>query len=74
MLRELRDARATLVLVTHNVDEGLAVASRAAIMLDGRLAREDDCAALDAAAYRAAYRAMVVREVASSAWTMSASA
>jgi heme exporter protein A len=74
MLRELRGARATLVLVTHNVDEGLAVASRAAIMLDGRLAREDDCAALDAAAYRAAYRAMVVSEVAASTWTMSASA
>jgi heme exporter protein A len=74
MLRELRGARATLLLVTHNVDEGLAVASRAAIMLDGKLAREDDCAALDAAAYRAAYRAMVVSEVASSTWTMSASA
>jgi heme exporter protein A len=74
MLRELRGARATLVLVTHNVDEGLAVASRAAIMLDGKVAREDDCAALDAAAYRAAYRAMVVSEVASSTWTMSASA
>jgi heme exporter protein A len=74
MLRELRGARATLVLVTHNVDEGLAVASRAAIMLDGKLAREDDCAALDAAAYRAAYRAMVVSAVASSTWTMSASA
>jgi heme exporter protein A len=74
MLRELRDARATLVLVTHNVDEGLAVASRAAIMLDGKLAREDDCAALDAAAYRAAYRTMVVGEAASSTWTMSASA
>jgi heme exporter protein A len=74
MLRELRGARATLLLVTHNVDEGLAVASRAAIMLDGKLAREDDCAALDAPAYRAAYRAMVVSEVASSTWTMSASA
>jgi len=73
MLRELRDARATLVLVTHNVDEGLAVASRAIIMLDGRFVREDDCAALDAAAYRAAYRAMVVGEVASP-WTMSVSA
>jgi len=74
MLRELRDARATLVLVTHNVDEGLAVASRAAIMLDGKLAREDDCAGLEVAAYRAAYRAMVVGELTASAWTMSASA
>jgi ABC-type proline/glycine betaine transport system ATPase subunit len=62
------------VLVTHNVDEGLAVASRAAIMLDGKLAREDDCAALDATAYRAAYRAMVVGETASPTWPMSASA
>ena len=74
MLRELRNARATLVLVTHNVDEGLAVASRAAIMLDGRFAREDDCAALDASAYRAAYRSLVVGDAASSEWTMPASA
>jgi heme exporter protein A len=74
MLRDLRDAHATLVLVTHNVDEGLSVASRAAIMLEGKLVREDDCAALDAAAYRAAYRAMVVGDIASSSWKMSASA
>jgi heme exporter protein A len=73
MLRDLRGAGSTLVLVTHNVDEGLSVASRAAIMLEGKLVREDDCAALDPGAYRAAYRAMVVGEVASS-WTMSASA
>ncbi|HEY2163718.1 MAG TPA: hypothetical protein VGH04_07010, partial [Gemmatimonadaceae bacterium] len=74
MLRELRRARATLVLVTHNVDEGLAVASRAAVMLDGKFVREDDCAALDAAAYRAAYRSMVVGDGASREWTMPASA
>ena len=74
MLRDLRDSHATLVLVTHNVDEGLSVASRAAIMLDGKLVREDDCAGLDAPAYRAAYRAMVVGGVAATAWTMSASA
>ena len=73
MLRDLRGAGATLVLVTHNVDEGLTVASRAAIMLEGRIVREDDCAALDPATYRAAYRTMVVGEIASS-WTMSVSA
>jgi len=73
MLASLRASNAALVLVTHNVDEGLALASRAAIMLDGRFVREDDCAALDADAYRAAYRAMVVGEAAST-WTMSASA
>lgn len=73
MLASLRASNAALVLVTHNVDEGLALASRAAIMLDGRFVREDDCAALDPDAYRAAYRAMVVEDVAST-WTMSASA
>ena len=73
MLASLRASNAALVLVTHNVDEGLALASRAAIMLDGRFVREDDCAALDAEAYRAAYRAMVVGD-APSTWTMSASA
>jgi heme exporter protein A len=73
MLIELRAARSTLVLVTHNVDEGLAVASRATIMLDGKFARQDDCASLDRAAYRSAYRAMVVGENASD-WTMPASA
>ncbi|MGH7619643.1 MAG: heme ABC exporter ATP-binding protein CcmA, partial [Gemmatimonadaceae bacterium] len=53
MLRLLRADGASLVLVTHNVDEGLAVASRAAIMLDGRLVRRDDCASLDARRYQA---------------------
>ncbi len=74
MLRDLRSAKATLVLVTHNVDEGLAVATRAAIMLDGRFVRTDDCATLDADAYRAAYRSMVVGDIAPTDWTMPASA
>jgi len=74
MLRDVRRAHATLVLVTHNVDEGLAVASRAAIMLDGRFARQDDCAALDASAYRAAYRSMIVGETPPPEWTMPVSA
>ena len=73
MLLSLRRARTTLVLVTHNVDEGLAVATRAAVMLDGRFAREDDCAYLDAAAYRAAYRELVVGNAAVE-WTERASA
>jgi heme exporter protein A len=73
MLATLRASHAALILVTHNVDEGLALASRAAVMLDGRFVREDGCATLDADAYRAAYRAMVVGGVAST-WTMSASA
>jgi heme exporter protein A len=60
MLLGLRASGASLVLVTHNVDEGLAVASRASIMLKGRFVRHDDCASLDARRYHAEYRALVL--------------
>jgi heme exporter protein A len=60
MLVALRAGGATLMLVTHNVDEGLAVATRAAIMLNGRMVRHDDCASLDARRYHADYRALVL--------------
>src|SRR6185503_16547827 len=52
MLHLLRQARAALVLVTHNVDEGLAVASRAAVMLAGRIVRLDESRIDDVAAYQ----------------------
>ena len=65
MLRELRAGDATLVLVTHNLDEGLALASHAAVMLAGRFARYDSADALDARAYLTEYRALVVDGVAS---------
>jgi heme exporter protein A len=75
MLATLRAANTALVLVTHNVDEGLALASRAAIMLDGRFVREDDSAEVDPASYRAAYRDLVVNAATSAIeWTASASA
>jgi len=60
MLRLLRDHGASLILVTHNVEEGLAVATHAAVMLGGRIVRRDDVASLDHAAFPAAYRSMVV--------------
>ena len=60
MLQSLRAAGAALLLVTHNVDEGLAVASHAAVMLAGRIARLEDCATLDARIFREDYRALVV--------------
>ena len=75
MLATLRASNAALVLVTHNVDEGLALASRAAIMLDGRFVREDDAAKIQPAAYRAAYRDLVVNAATSVVeWTASATA
>ncbi len=60
MLHELRSSGAALVLVTHNVDEGLEVATRAAIMLAGRIARTDERAQVDARSYFADYRALVL--------------
>ncbi len=60
MLGTLRAAGAALLLVTHNVDEGLAVASHAAIMLGGRLVRHDTAASLDPRRYFADYRALVI--------------
>ncbi len=60
MLQMLRAARAALILVTHNLDEGLAIASHAAVMLAGRIARLDAGDAVDAQEYQAMYRAMVV--------------
>ena len=56
LLVERRRAGATLVLVTHNLVEGLALATHAAIMQRGRFARFDARDAIDAPAYAAAYR------------------
>jgi heme exporter protein A len=61
LLDGLRGHGATLIVVTHNVAEGLALATRAAIMIDGRFARFDRCEAggMDASAYAAQYRELV---------------
>jgi heme exporter protein A len=63
MLRLLRSSGASLILVTHNVDEGLAIASHAAVMLDGRIVRHDVCATLDPRAYVGEYRDLVLRDL-----------
>jgi heme exporter protein A len=60
LLRSLRDDGAALALVTHSVDEGLALATHAAIMLDGTFRRFDETAGLDPAAYAEAYRQLAV--------------
>jgi len=59
-LQLLRRSGATMLLVTHNVDEGLAVASQAAVMLAGRIVRLEECAALDPRTFRDDYRTLVV--------------
>jgi heme exporter protein A len=56
LLRERRAAGAALVVVTHALHEGLAVASHAAVMRNGSLVRHEPTAGLDVARYAAEYR------------------
>ncbi|MBX3173608.1 MAG: heme ABC exporter ATP-binding protein CcmA [Gemmatimonadaceae bacterium] len=59
LLRERREAGAALIVVTHHLQEGLAVASQAAVMRGGRFVRHDDTSGLDASAYAAEYRELL---------------
>jgi heme exporter protein A len=61
LLQSLRARGATLVVVTHNVAEGLALATHAAIMTDGRFARFEQRASreFDAHRYVTEYRELV---------------
>ncbi|NUO94048.1 MAG: heme ABC exporter ATP-binding protein CcmA [Gemmatimonadaceae bacterium] len=61
-LAERRDRGASLLLVTHNLGEGLALATHAAIMRRGRFARHEARGALDPAAYASAYRELVTAD------------
>lgn len=61
MLLELRSHGAALVLVTHNVEEGLSVSSSAVVMLGGKIVRRDAVSSIDRHVYADDYRSMVVR-------------
>lgn len=60
LLQSLGAGGATLILVTHNLAEGLALATQAAIMVRGRLARHEarPDAGFDVATFAAGYRAL----------------
>ena len=58
-LARLRADGGTLVLVTHNIAEGLAVATHAAVMHGGRLLRLERRDELDSASYADEYRELV---------------
>lgn len=58
-LTELRAGGAALILVTHNLSEGLSLATRAAIMRGGRFVHSEERAAIDAGSYAASYRELV---------------
>ena len=59
LLTEQRNTGSTLVVVTHNIAEGLALATQSAIMVKGAFARTDARNALDAAQYPAIYHELV---------------
>jgi heme exporter protein A len=64
LLGSLRDDGASLVLVTHSIEEGLALATHAAILLDGRIRRQESTAGLSAAAFADDYRRMALEPAA----------
>jgi heme exporter protein A len=61
-LAERRAAGAALLLVTHNLGEGLALATHAAIMRRGKLVRYEARAGLDAGSYASEYRELVTAD------------
>jgi heme exporter protein A len=62
-LGERRAAGAAMMLVTHNLGEGLALATHAAIMRRGRFARYETRESVDASSYASAYRELVTADV-----------
>ena len=63
LLRELTASGTAVIIVTHNLAEGLSLATHAAIMRSGSFVRFDDKASIDQASYAAAYRAAVASGV-----------
>jgi heme exporter protein A len=59
LLGELKSRGAAVVLVTHNVEEGLSIASQAAIMNRGRVVRTESRSDVDAAGFARQYEELV---------------
>jgi heme exporter protein A len=59
LLRELRSAGTAIIIVTHNLVEGLSLATNAAVMQRGRFVRYDRSEGIDSASYAATYREAV---------------
>ena len=60
-LELLKASGAALVLVTHHLGEGLALATHTAIMRDGRFVKHEPRGSLELEAYRDAYREAIGR-------------
>lgn len=59
VLEQLRDGRRTVVLITHNLTEGLALADHVAVQVRGRWVLDLPAAELDAAHFPNRYREVV---------------
>jgi heme exporter protein A len=59
LLRELRSSGTAIIIVTHNLAEGLSLATHAAVMQRGRFVRYDASERIDTASYAATYREAV---------------
>jgi heme exporter protein A len=56
LLRELLASGTAIILVTHNLLEGLSLATHAAVMQRGKFVRYDEAERLDAGSYNTLYR------------------
>ena len=56
LLGELRSAGTAIIVVTHNLAEGLSLATHAAVMQRGKFLRYDSADPVDARSYAATYR------------------
>jgi heme exporter protein A len=63
LLNELREHGAAVILVTHNVDEGLSLATQAAIMNRGRIVSSESTATINKSSFGDLYRELVSRDV-----------
>jgi heme exporter protein A len=63
LLNDLREQGAAVILVTHNVDEGLSLATEAVIMNRGRIVSSDATATIDKSSFGGLYRDLVSNDV-----------
>ena len=59
LLKELRSAGTAIIIVTHNLAEGLSLATPAAVMQRGKFVRYEPSDRIDPASYAATYREAV---------------
>jgi heme exporter protein A len=60
LLRELRSAGTAIIIVTHNLAEGLSLATHVAVMQHGKFVRYDAAHRIDATSYATTYRDSLV--------------